>query len=285
MQLVARLPDVMPDRASERVKKIYQEVQETLRVPIVNLIFRSLANYPDYLEPEWKRLRPFLRTQRFERAADRLRAEALLEPAPPGPGVSTEAANEMDRIRAFNDTIHYVLPKLLLIATALDGADFAAGERGETAADGAAQIPSGVAAGTVKVQLVDPERASERVRQIFASVKERHGHPLVSSYYRGLANWPAFLDSAWERLNPLVHTAEYDDRRDSLVRSAEAMVHELCIASGAGGELTDERRDEVRAILAGFRTRFIPEMLVDAALIKAMLDGPATAWTSRFSAA
>lgn len=194
MELVARLPDIMPDRASERIEPIYREVQETLRVPIV----RSLANYPDYLQPAWQRLRPSLRTQRFERAADRLRAEALLEPVPPGPSVSTEAANEMDRIRAFNDTIHYVLPKLLLIATALDGADFAVGERGETAADGAAQIPSGVAAATVKVQLVDPEQAGERVRQIFASVKERHGHSLVSSYYRGLANWPAFLDGAWE---------------------------------------------------------------------------------------
>lgn len=62
-------------------------------------------------------------------------------------------------------------------------------------------------------------------------------------------------------------------------------MHELRIASGAGGELTDERRGEVRAILAGFRTRFIPEMLVDAALIKAILDGPAAARTSRFSAA
>ena len=68
MQLAARLPDIMPDQASKRIEAIYEEIQETLRVPIVNLIFRSLANYPDYLEGAWQRLRFALRTRSFERA-------------------------------------------------------------------------------------------------------------------------------------------------------------------------------------------------------------------------
>lgn len=286
MQLVARLPDVMPDRVSERIKKIYQDVQDTLRVPVVNLIFRSLANYPDYLERAWQRLRPVLRTQAFERAADRLRAEALLEPVPDTAGVRWEATGELDRIRAFNDTIHYVLPKLLLIATALDELDFGTGADGSSEAPtaDAREIPAGAAEGTTKVEMVEPEQADERVRALFESVRKRHEHPLVSSYYRGLGNWPDFLDAAWERVGPLVHSEPYDARRDALVRSAHAAVRELPFGGTTAAGLDEAQRAEVRDILAGFRTRFIPEMLLDAALIKALIDGPGRARASTFSA-
>lgn len=41
---------------------------------------------------------------------------------------------------------------------------------------------------------------------------------------------------------------------------------------------------DIGAILAAFRMRFIPEMLVDATLIKSLLDGSQAARTSRFGA-
>ena len=287
MQLAARLPDIMPGQASKRIEAIYEEIQETLRVPIVNLIFRSLANYPDYLEGAWQRLRPALGTRSFERAADRLRAEALLEPVPDASGVRWEETGEIDRIRAFNDTIHYVLPKLLLIATALHETEF------EPAPDGSAaepladpsRIPAGAAEGTTKVEMVESEKADERVRTLFESVRERHQHPLVSSYYRGLGNWPDFLDAAWERVRPLVGSDAYEARKGMLIDFARGAVRNLPIAGTAATELHEAQRDEVRALLAAFRSKFIPEMLLDVALIKALIDGPASARASRFSVA
>ena len=54
MQLTADQPDIMPDQASEQISPIYEDIQRSLRVPIVNLIFRTLANYPNYLEHMWK---------------------------------------------------------------------------------------------------------------------------------------------------------------------------------------------------------------------------------------
>ena len=54
MQLTADQPVIMPDQASEQIRPIYEDIQRSLRVPIVNLIFRTLANYPDYLEHMWK---------------------------------------------------------------------------------------------------------------------------------------------------------------------------------------------------------------------------------------
>ena len=54
MQLTANQPDIMPDQADGQISLIYEDIQWTLRVPIVNLIFRTLANYPHYLEHMWK---------------------------------------------------------------------------------------------------------------------------------------------------------------------------------------------------------------------------------------
>ncbi|MDQ3308657.1 MAG: halocarboxylic acid dehydrogenase DehI family protein [Gemmatimonadota bacterium] len=287
MELAAHLPDIMPDQASQQVGKVYDEVQETLRVPIVNLIFRVLANYPDYLEQTWERLRPALRTRSFERAADEIRAGALLEPVPGASRVHWEETGDLDRIRAFNDTIHYVLPKLLLIATALDELGFGptpGGSHAETAAD-PSEIPTGVAEGTTKVKMVEPEKADERVRTLFESVKNRHGHPLVSSYYRGLGNWPDFLDAAWTRVGPLVGSAAYEARKDALITAARTAVRELPI-SAEGMEGPDEaQRAEIRDLLAAFRLKFIPEMLLDVMLIKALVDGPEQARVSPFSVA
>ncbi|MBW3570685.1 MAG: halocarboxylic acid dehydrogenase DehI family protein [Gemmatimonadetes bacterium] len=288
MERVARMPDVMPDAASERVARVYQDVQDTLRVPIVNLIFRTLANHPDYLEGAWARIRPTLRSRAFEQAADELRAQALLEPVPDAGGVDREASGDLHRIRAFNDTIHYVLPKLLLTATLLHEMDFGPSPGGAApgpAAGDASPIPSGPAEGTSKVEMVDAETDDPRLRALFQSVKERHGHPLVSSYYRGLANWPGFLAAVWSRVEPRVRSEPYDARGRALVASAQERVRTLPVHARPAEGPDEARRAEIRQVLTAFRLRFIPDMLLDACLIKAVVDGPDAARTSRFSVA
>jgi hypothetical protein len=106
MQLAAQLPNIMPQQADSRIEPIYQDIQKSLRVPIVNLIFRALANYPDYLQQAWPQVGSLARLQAFEEAADALRGHALLEPLPPALGLDVDALAEASRLRAFNDTIH-----------------------------------------------------------------------------------------------------------------------------------------------------------------------------------
>lgn len=276
MALAAQRPEVMPDQADERIRPVYEDIQRTLRVPFVNLIFRTLANDPDYLVPAWEQLAPVLRTRAFERAADELRAAALLEPVPETGGVEWETTGPLEKIRAFNDTIHYVLPKLLLIATAWDEGEFGGGEGDRS------EVPLGVAEGTDKAKMVSSEDASERVHDLFQREKERHGHPLVSSYYRILANWPDFLEAAWTRIEPVVGSDGYRERVDALVQLAAELVQSLPLA----GEIRDAgRTEQVSDLLGAFRREFIPLMMIDVVLIKAMVDGVEAARRSRFSAA
>ena len=287
MQLTADQPDIMPDQASKQIRPIYEDIQRSLRVPIVNLIFRTLANYPDYLEHMWNELGPVFRTNAFEREADALRKMALLEQVPDFSGVDLQSFGEIEGLRGFNDTIFYVLPKLLLVTITFYKVSFGNldGKGLPHADEQDLRIPLGAAEGTTKVQMVSPEKASERVRELFTSIKEKHGHPLVSSYYRGLANWPHFLEEVWSRISPLVGSSSYEARKQELIEQALVGIQHLMVSNIEKPTLPPEQRQEIRLKLMAFQHKFIPEMLLDAALIKALLDGDKAASSSRFSVA
>jgi hypothetical protein len=284
MELAASLPDIMPPQANDRIKPVYDDIQQVLRVPIVNRIFRTLANYPDYLESAWRQIRPVACLRVFEQSANELRARALLAQPPEPSDLAIDTLDDMAELRSFNDTIHYVLPKLLLIVTALarEPADQDMEAPSPKQIIDLSEIPCSIAEGTGKVKMIEPEKASEHVRTLFESIKKTHAHPLVSSYYRGLANWPGFLEAAWGTIGPRVGSVEYEERKRTLIDDARLHVRDWPEISvqGEPSALT-----EIQTILVAFQTRFIPEMLLDVTLIKSLVDGSHNAISSRFSVA
>lgn len=291
LALVPHLPEIMPDKAGGQLGRLYDEMRQTLRVPFVNFVFCVLANYQDYLVPEWDRLRPWAGTLRFELAADALRSAALLDPAPALAGADWPALGDLGRIRPFTDSIHYALPKLLLLATAMDeGLDEQPPRAGLTPATDLGRddvLPRGVASGVLAIPMVSPEDADPALLELFERIKQRHGHPGVATYYRSLGHWPAFLQSTWERIEPLVGTPAYEAQRQILIEQALAGIstvptrHRLAVP---GSETHGLRRDDLRAVLVVFRFRVIPDLLLDVSLVRAMVDGPDAAGQSRFSA-
>jgi hypothetical protein len=133
--------------------------------------------------------------------------------------------------------------------------------------------------------MVNPEQADSGVQALFEDIKERHGHPGVASYYRALANWPGFLEAAWKRVRTLVGSPAYEERKRILVNEAANAIDGLVPRnfSSVLDKMADEQLEEIRAILAVFRYRLIPDLLLDVSLIKAMLDGPRAARISRFN--
>jgi hypothetical protein len=138
----------------------------------------------------------------------------------------------------------------------------------------------GIAEGTGKEAMVDPEKADERIQRLFEEIKQRHGHPLVSSYYRGLANWPEMLESVWSKIAPYVGSAEYEARKQSFIHSANAHLRDW---PPLAAQKNPVHSADINGILSAFRQKFIPEMLLDAVLIKSALDGRQAARTSRFN--
>ncbi|MDP9425511.1 MAG: halocarboxylic acid dehydrogenase DehI family protein [Actinomycetota bacterium] len=282
LRVIPRLGEVMPDEAGEEVRAVYERTRSHLRVPIVNFLFRSLANYPPYLSFAWDRVEPHLLTPRFEEAADALRSRSLVEPI--SDYTDWSSLGDLSQIRAFTDTIHYVLPKLLLVSNAFD--EGLGGETGVADGPEEAGVRPGVAEGATSVAPVGPNEADEETEEVFEEIREHHGHPDVASYYRGIARWPEFLKFAWKRIGPLIGTPAYEERKRDLLEVARASALELSLP-GRGEvierDLGEEQVEELRAILAVFRFRLNPDTLLDVSLIKALLDGPEAARSSRFS--
>ena len=284
LELIPSLGEIMPEDAGEDVRAVYKDVRDRLRVPFVNFIFRVLANYPGYLEFAWGRISPYLLTEEFEQLADDLRALALPEAVSEKTETDWAALGDLGRIRTFTDTIHYALPKLLIVATALD--EGLAGKSGVSGNVGQNHVEPGVADGTGVVPMVSPDEADTELLALFEDIKRRHGHPDVASYYRGLANWPEFLRAAWEELDPTLGSGPAGVRKLELLRRAGGVVGLLPLPSrDEVVEVGVEKGDvqNLREILAVFRFRIIPDTFVEVALIKAFIDGPDAALKSSFS--
>ena len=282
LRLIPRLGEVMPKDASEEIDAVYEGVRTRLRVPFVNFFFRVLANYPSYLSFAWREIEPHLLTSRFEVASDSLRSRALLEPIPEG--ADWGSLGDLEQIRGFTDSIHYVLPKLLLVVSAFD--EGLGGERGAADGQPVSAVRPGVAEETMSLQMVATGEATDRLEGIFQEIRERHGHPDVASYYRGIAQWPDFFEAVWERLDSLAHTVPYEERKRDLLEEARSTVLELPLPNRdeiLELDVDEEQIGEIRAILALFRFRLISDMFLDVSLIKAMLDGPEATRSSRFS--
>lgn len=286
MELVSGLSEIMPDQADDQVRLVYEDIKNTFRVPIVNFFFRVLANYPSYLVPAWNGFSPCLRTMKFERVADDLRSAALLESVPDSAGLQWPSEADLSRIRAFTDTIHYLLPKLLLVATTFHHDLITHGGTFRRDAALAEEITPGVAAGSTSIPMVNPGEASATLRVIFEDIKERHDHPEVATYYRSLGHWPNFLLGVWERIKPLVGSPNYMEKKRTLLEQALRALELHCHIESDSWfheSLSSHELEEVRAICAVFRFRLVSDLLLDVSLIKAILDGPEAARISRFS--
>ena len=117
---IRSLGEVMPQDAEPRISAIYDDIQKTLRVPFVNQVFRLLATDPDYLDAAWRYVGPVAQSQDFERSARELRAKAVVDDVSRDFDPAWERLGDVDRVRLFTNSIHYALPKLLLITSLLD---------------------------------------------------------------------------------------------------------------------------------------------------------------------
>jgi hypothetical protein len=110
----------------------------------------------------------------------------------------------------------------------------------------------------------------------------------VATYYRALANWPPFLRVVWDYLEPIVGSAAYARHKEDVINRALHVVRRLSLprtGTAAAFGVTEADLADIRVILAVFRWRLIPDLLLDVTLVKALLDGGEAARSSRFSVA
>jgi hypothetical protein len=275
--------EVLENNASPAVKRVYDDIKPALRVPVVDLVFRELARYPDFLIVAWRQLQPNVQTVYFERQADAIRAEAAAGVA----AWSAAPAPSDDAALATLGVFHYMNPKLLIAVAALRAA--AGGQYPkleELPPEEKRRIPDGVPDGAPSITLVDPD-ASGAASETLADVRAALGLHLVTDDFRALAQWPGYLQQAWSSLRPLVPTAEHRALQRRLRLMAESAIlvlpfrveinpHVMRLCGLSEGEL-----DDIRSILDRYY-RLLPGRIADIAWLSVAARGHDQARRSPF---
>ena len=59
------------DASDDRIKEVYRDIKESLRVSLVDVMFQAYASNPKFLDYAWRRLRPRRPPQSGARARTR----------------------------------------------------------------------------------------------------------------------------------------------------------------------------------------------------------------------
>ncbi|MDP8924905.1 MAG: halocarboxylic acid dehydrogenase DehI family protein [Chloroflexota bacterium] len=284
-------PEVAEAEAGGEVARLYGDIRWALRSPNVNLVYRLLAHYPDYLAAAWSEIGPNQASRYLEQQAERLRALAALDVSPAGGRFRGElsalglSGDELARIRGIIDLFNYANPKNLIVVAALRLVFDGRAIPGSDVAEGGQPLPSGPLP-DVEVRLVDPGSAPPEARPVLAEILAAHPESgAMPSVYRALANSPSFLHASWGAVRPYVAGPEFAARVRRLIDEAERAALGLPHPVGLSRARTEQivGRDgaaAVETILRRFGTAMIPAMTVEVHTLKALLDGPEAARSS-----
>lgn len=255
---LAGIAEVMPDEANLSVKEVYEDIQQVLRVPVVNYLFRVLASEPAYLRAAWlQQAKPVAASKHFESAASELRAAARV-------GLLTASHDgmlghpDLHLLRAYTETIDYVLPKLLLIATVLDPSF---SRRGQVRV--ATELPLGIAEGTVKIPMASPGEMDKATERLLETIRERHGHPKPATFFRSIARWPEVLATLWQDVEPNLRRPEYRAAAERISADAERLAPETPVLQVPA---------PLAQALPYFRRRLIPHLMLDVQMARQLLS-------------
>lgn len=114
MEMVNENPD---DR---RLRRIFSDIKKTLQLSSINSDYRTLALWPDYLEPAWAALKPVVQSDAHRQAvltlAEEARRTADTFPTPRGMELHRLRARgeNTDALMELSDRFERLLPQLIL---------------------------------------------------------------------------------------------------------------------------------------------------------------------------
>jgi hypothetical protein len=251
---------------------LFHDITQTLRVSGVNLIFRQLANYPDFLQKVWNILKPGLVTQEFEAMADVIRNEAVelasLLSRDNALPESQLGESQAYQIQAALDLYHYINPKLLLISSALlkliekEVSPLNRWDNLET------NVLRGIPPRMFPMEMVDENPQVSDLREIFQDMKQTLNLTSINSDYRTLALWPTYLKSAWNSLKPLVKETDYINSANQLRELSQTLVSDsFLLATEEDLESNTYSVLEIKKEIQQFQ-KLLPALILNISLLQ-----------------
>ncbi len=277
--------------AQEAQRLLAEEIRAAFRNPIVPLLVRRLgAGYPAYLERAWRDLKPNVLSRAFERRADELRAAAVRAAAAVGavaPGAFREALRQRalsttvvdDIVRAV-DIAHYLNPKLLIAATALDLAlnNEPVGGAADLSPEEREALPAGLPPEAAELAVLGDAEAPGRVLRVWNDAVATLELPGVTEDLRAIGRWPDFLELAWATAKPLVGRPEVAPLGAIAEEGARRLPFRITVGPAVGVQLgyTMAQATELARLMREFR-RKLPALVFTFAIAKLGLDSEGAA--------
>lgn len=289
---MAQLPkEISEKEATDAPAALFLDIKRTMRVPIVNLLYRVWAGAGGALSLLWSTTRSNLQTIDFENKADSLRSEAVEElcydimvPSHRSHLHELGWSNvQVEQLQRELDVFHYINPKLLLHCALLRRALGLWGYRGSNQPLG--QMEPGIPPAMPKeIAMVDPPSADPKVRQMLDEIRSRLKLPAVNSDYHALAKWPDYLHLAWADFRQYQGSPYYREHQKRLQHYSEDLVNGLPYSVRITSE--DARshgltRNQLTEFVEPF-LELLPGLILNFAFWKIALDGADQAKRSPF---
>ncbi len=218
------VPAITEADATGEIAAIYTDIRTTLGVPVVALIWRHLAMFPDGLPWAWESLKPLYASDAIANEAVALRAglevpvlTGLSRPALAAAGVSNDDLIRITMIlRSYERSNAKNLIALGALLASLEGKSSTLGE----------PAPPSQKEDPIECEmpaLLTLDAMAPPVRALVETLNRIGGREeILASMYRYLAHWPAYLAlihgliapfGAEGRLEPLINNVISDGRR------------------------------------------------------------------------
>jgi hypothetical protein len=219
---------------------LYEDVRATFRAPIVNWIFRTLmANEPDFTRYLWGQVEPTFQTRAFGRYSVAYRDAVLTAFENDGDGdenaIPTYRRADLDlrpaefrELRGQTATFDIVAPRLAALFEIADrslrgdpvGDDF------DARAAATEPMPAHLDRDRgLSPTMVEADGAPEAVADTVEQFRDFHGlNEGLPSIYRCLAQWPAYLRTAWDDLELTMESAAFDRACERASEETDAFV-------------------------------------------------------------
>jgi len=268
---------------------LYEDIKQTLRAPIVNSIWRvQMYHVPRFLRYAWGQLKPIFRTREFGAFSvayrDRLLSgieDDLPRYDPAGVALSPSSFTELAGQLATFDVVGPRLAVLFAVADRrLNGRAVGTGFEEPADSDGPAD-----AATAPFPEWLDADRG--RPPTMLSQADARDALPgglasefdeMVPSVYRCLAQWPPYLERAWDDLEALFESGAYATACEESFQLVETYLDRIPYTPQIDPEILDRMGfdegtvTELRDLFATFRTAgasVLPQLSVYAATVGA----------------
>jgi hypothetical protein len=232
-----------PKQVSEReahgdVERVLYEMRQVLRVTGLDVTVRTWAGFERFLVGLWEAMGPNAETRAFESAADEVRAQAVEAAERLGPlgawGAVSLGESQRYQLRGALELYHYLDPKMLVFTSAVKLALQDTLQGALQPPGSAERIERGAPARMMAMEWVSERPDDARLRALFKDILATVGPPSLPGEFRGLALWPEYLETAWERLKPRMKGEEWAHACDALLvtsrRLARALPYEVALS-------------------------------------------------------